>query len=58
MPGHAIGVRYGVHQVILAAQGNRQDDFEVLEESPTWVRCFVGVGHEANWESMSLYWIP
>jgi len=37
---------------------DRQDDFEVLEESPTWVRCFVGVGCEADWESRSLYWVP
>ena len=28
---------------------DRQDDFEVLEGSPTWVRCFVGVGREADW---------
>ena len=34
---------------------DRQDDFEVLEESLTWVRCFVGVGHEVDWESRSLW---
>jgi len=28
---------------------DRQDDFEVLEGSPTGVRCFVGVGREADW---------
>ena len=28
---------------------DRQDDFEVLEELLTWVWCFVGVGHEADW---------
>jgi len=37
---------------------DRQDDFEVLEELLTWVRCFVGVGHEVDWESRSLYWVP
>ena len=37
---------------------DRQDDFEVLEESPTWVQCFVRVGCEVYWELRSLYWVP
>ena len=28
---------------------DRQDDFEMLEGSPMWIQCFVGVGHEADW---------
>jgi len=36
---------------------DRQDDFEVLEESPTWVQCLLG-WHEEDWELRSLYWVP
>jgi len=48
MPRQAIGVRPGSIRSYSCLR-DRPDDFKVLEGLPTWVRCFVGVGHEVDW---------